>query len=154
MRPDHRSVVEQLVSDAVDKGHGVTQFRADVGGAELFLAHNEKGFFLVVVPHDQEDATHGEILAGAAARLVELGLQALSDDGGKTLSYPDAAFVPRPEQKPPAGVDAPSLWYAFEYERGPRPRRPLSAPRGRARNLRCPCGSGYKYKRCCGRRVP
>ncbi len=34
----------------------------------------------------------------------------------------------------------------------PKPRRPPGAPmKGRERNARCPCGSGRKFKKCCGR---
>ena len=33
-------------------------------------------------------------------------------------------------------------------------RREAAPPRGTARNARCPCGSGLKYKRCCGPRSP
>jgi len=37
---------------------------------------------------------------------------------------------------------------AHEY---PRP-KPTAGPRGRERNQPCPCGSGRKWKKCCGRR--
>jgi hypothetical protein len=37
---------------------------------------------------------------------------------------------------------------AFDW---PGPDRPPRIPRRVARNDRCPCGSGLKYKRCCGR---
>lgn len=38
--------------------------------------------------------------------------------------------------------------------RRPRPRLPISSSRPMrriGRNERCPCGSGIKFKRCCGR---
>ncbi len=38
--------------------------------------------------------------------------------------------------------------------RQPRPRSPGARPsftRRAGRNARCPCGSGIKFKRCCGR---
>ena len=36
-------------------------------------------------------------------------------------------------------------------ESGPRPRTPATATKAPGRNAPCPCGSGRKYKKCCGR---
>jgi len=38
-------------------------------------------------------------------------------------------------------------WYYVDGQQGPRPLRPASEP---GRNDPCPCGSGKKYKKCCG----
>lgn len=51
-------------------------------------------------------------------------------------------FIPRVV----AAID--DFWRERRERRGTRGPRP---PRRTARNARCPCGSGRKYKRCCGR---
>jgi uncharacterized protein len=51
-------------------------------------------------------------------------------------------FIPRAV----AAID--DFWRERRERRGARGPRP---PRRTARNARCPCGSGRKYKRCCGR---
>jgi uncharacterized protein len=51
-------------------------------------------------------------------------------------------FIPRVV----AAID--DFWRERRERRGARGPRP---PRRTARNARCPCGSGRKYKRCCGR---
>jgi preprotein translocase subunit SecA len=61
-----------------------------------------------------------------------------------TASPPADATATRPEEAPgaPAGAGAPPPG-------GPRPVR-RSEPKV-SRNDPCPCGSGKKYKKCCGR---
>lgn len=156
MSIDNKGVIEQLVSDALDTGRGIAQFHGHASGAEMFLAYDAtKGFFLVVVPHDQQQlARESKALATSAAKLVELGLRALRvrDPTGELRPlYPNATLEPT-RQKPPPGAQVPAVWFAFSYEfKKLRMRRSLSKPSGRARNLPCPCGSGRKYKRCCGK---
>ena len=38
-----------------------------------------------------------------------------------------------------------------QIQQFPEPREPVSRDRRIARNAPCPCGSGKKYKKCCGR---
>ena len=60
---------------------------------------------------------------------------AQSDDPAFDLALPEAAQLPRPFE---------------EYEAPPQP-TPYIAPPKVGRNEPCPCGSGKKYKKCCGK---
>jgi preprotein translocase subunit SecA len=57
---------------------------------------------------------------------------------------PQAVSAPRP--RAPAGRGGQA-----RRRRGPAGEEPPAAPRKVGRNDPCPCGSGRKYKKCCGR---
>jgi hypothetical protein len=61
-----------------------------------------------------------------------------------------APLLRNSEPLPPWGSPAPSL-LNVPSEAATETRRPLTFGRKVGRNERCPCGSGQKYKRCCGR---
>ena len=82
-------------------------------------------------------------------------LKGLLDKNG--IPYDYETFVETIKRESPVEIDFPTLTakhaidYADEWPQSSFPTMPYIAPPKVGRNDPCPCGSGKKYKNCCGR---
>jgi uncharacterized protein YchJ len=96
---------------------------------------------------------HAEYLQARLKEIADLALDAIRH----TLTAPDIspavklkaalAVLDRPLFPKPVAV------FPEQEESAPKP-QPAAVPTDIARNAPCPCGSGNKYKRCCGINAP
>ncbi len=72
-----------------------------------------------------------------------------------TLFAPDAEWTPEERELSREAHVANAIWSIYDLrefwlDRGLAPREPIRTPPTPGRNDPCPCGSGKKYKKCCG----
>jgi len=92
---------------------------------------------------------------GAAALLPfgvlagEFDLVGEEDADGKIIEDPGPHIRKYRRSLPTWTLELHEYWTAWRREQVQPPARPASPRTGR--NANCPCGSGWKYKKCCGR---